>query len=58
MYQIKIIHDDENKVTEIFNKYFIETLLHDLKYIFEGGRHFIERLFWIISELFLWILFS
>ena len=48
--------DDENKVIEILKKYFIETSIHGLKYIFEGGRHVSERLFWIISELFLCIL--
>ena len=47
--------DEENKVIEILKKYFIETSIHGLKYIFEGGRHISERLFWIISELFLWI---
>ena len=47
--------DDENKVIEILKKYFIETSIHGLKYIFEGGRHISERIFWIIAELFLWI---
>ena len=47
--------DEENKVIEILKKYFIETSIHGLKYIFEGGRHISERIFWIIAELFLWI---
>ena len=51
-----IDRDDENKVIEILKKYFIETSIHGLKYIFEGGRHGSERLFWIISELFMFIL--
>ena len=52
-----IDRDDENKVIEILKKYFIETSIHGLKYIFEGGRHGSERLFWIISELFVHIMF-
>ena len=51
-----IDRDDENKVIEILKKYFIETSIHGLKYIFEVGRHGSERLFWIISELFMFIL--
>ena len=47
--------DEENKVIEILKKYFIETSIHGLKYIFEGGRHTSERIFWIIAELFLLI---
>ena len=47
--------DTENKFVEIIKKYFVETSIHGLKYIFESKRHFIERLFWFIACLFLWV---
>ena len=46
--------DEDNKIVDIIKKYFIETSIHGLKYIFEGKRVFIERLFWIIACLSLW----
>ena len=58
--RIKKFADDdekniENKFIEIIKKYFVETSLHGLKYIFESKRHFIERLFWFIACLVLWV---
>ena len=47
--------DEESRVIEIIKKYFIETSIHGLKYIFEAGRHFTERTFWVIAVLFLWV---
>ena len=46
--------DEESRVIEIIKKYFIETTIHGLKYIFETGRHFSERIFWVIAVLLLW----
>ena len=46
--------EEDNKCVDIIKKYFIETSIHGLKYIFEGGRHFFERLFWCIAVLTLW----
>ena len=43
--------DQDNKCTDIIKKYFIETSIHGLKYIFEGKRNYVERLFWIIACL-------
>ena len=58
--RIKKFADDdekniENKFIEIIKKYFVETSLHGLKYIFESKRHLIERLFWFIASLVLWV---
>ena len=46
--------EHDNKVVDIIKKYFIETSIHGLKYIFEGKRVVLERLFWIIACLTLW----
>ena len=46
--------EDDNKCVDIIKKYFVETSIHGLKYIFEGRRHFLERIFWCIAVLTLW----
>lgn len=48
--------EEDNKCVDIIKKYFIETSIHGLKYIFENGRHVSERIFWIISCVVLWSL--
>ena len=51
------MYDDEerdNKCVDIIKKYFIETSIHGLKYIFENKRHFTERIFWIIACCIMW----
>ena len=40
-----------NKCSIIVQKYFIETSIHGLKYIFESKRHIAERIFWIIAVI-------
>ena len=45
--------EDDNKCVDIIKKYFVETSIHGLKYIYESGRHIIERLFWVLSFLFM-----
>lgn len=47
---------EENKCIEIIKKYFSETSIHGLKYIFENKRHIIERLFWLFASLLMWSL--
>lgn len=44
----------DNKCVDIIKKYFIETSIHGLKYIFETKRAAIERLFWLIAVGTLW----
>ena len=46
--------EEDNKCVDIIKKYFVETSIHGLKYIFEGGRHLVERIFWCIAVLILW----
>ena len=46
--------EDDNKCVDIIKKYFVETSIHGLKYIFEGRRHLVERIFWCIAVLTLW----
>ena len=41
--------DEHNKCTDIIKKYFIETSIHGLKYIYESKRHAVERIFWLIA---------
>ncbi len=47
-------NDVDNKLVDIIKKYFVETSIHGLKYIFEVGRFFVERLYWIIACITLW----
>ena len=40
---------EDNKLVDIIKKYFTETSIHGLKYIYEDKRHAVERLFWVIA---------
>ena len=43
--------EKDNIYVDTLKKYFVETSIHGLKYIYESKRRVVERLFWLISVI-------